>query len=170
MLDWNHAGATIQRLVVMTLLLVLAPAALAETLAGRVVGVADGDTLTVLDSERHQHKIRLAGIDAPEKGQAYGQASKLALSDAVFGRQVSIEWVKRDRYNRIIGKVLVAGHDAGLQQLRTGMAWHYKQYQGEQMPIDRIEYAAAESTAKTARRGLWRDAAPTPPWEWRRQK
>ena len=142
----------------------------ADTLYGRVVGVADGDTVTVLDSDQRQHKIRLMGIDAPEKKQAYGSRSKQSLSDLVFDRQVQVEYTKQDKYGRTVGKIMVNGVDANLGQIKAGMAWHYKQYQKEQSPADRAAYANAESKALTDKRGLWQDAAPTPPWDWRRQQ
>lgn len=140
----------------------------AETLHGRVVGVADGDTVTVLDSRNEQYKIRLMGIDAPEKKQAFGNRSKQALSALVFNREVSVEYRKKDRYGRLVGKIVVNGVDANLEQVRAGMAWHYKQYQREQSADDRIAYAAVEEQARTARRGLWRDNDPMPPWEYRK--
>ena len=104
----------------------------ADTLSGRVVRISDGDTLVVLDSSDAQHKIRLSGIDAPERGQAYGTKSKDYLSDLVAGRFVVVEYGKRDRYQRILGKVLLSGEDMNLEQIRAGMAWHYKNYQFEQ--------------------------------------
>ncbi len=103
-------------------------AAEAATITGRVVGVSDGDTITVLDADRTQHKIRLAGIDAPESKQAFGSRSKQNLSDLVFGKDVAVEWDKRDRYQRTLGVVLVDGHDVNLEQVRAGMAWWYRQY------------------------------------------
>ena len=148
------------------LLLLTAQPAAADTLSGRVVSVANGDTLTVLDQDREQHTIRLSGIDAPEKPQAYGQRSKQSLSALAYGRSVSVEWWKRDRYGRIVGKVLEGGRDVNFEQVRRGMAWHYKYYQGEQ-DADRARYADAEIEARTARRGLWADHGPIPPWEWR---
>ena len=123
----------------------------AAELRGRVVAVSDGDTVTVLDAERHQHKVRLAGIDAPEKAQAFGQASKISLSDQIFGREVAVTWDKRDRYGRIIGKISVDHRDVCLEQIRRGMAWHYKQYARDQAPDDRVTYAEAEVAARAAR-------------------
>ena len=134
------------------LLLALACAAHAETITGRVVGVADGDTLTVLDADKVQHKIRLAGIDAPEKKQAFGNRSKESRSDLAFGKAVEVETEKRDRYGRQIGKVLVNGRDANLVQIERGMAWFYRQYQREQSINDRRLYEAAEDAAKAAKR------------------
>jgi len=142
----------------------------AADLRGRVVGISDGDTLTILDSDRRQYKVRLAGIDAPEKSQAFGQASKTSLSEQAFGRDVVVVWDKQDRYGRIIGKILVNQQDLCLQQIKRGMAWHYKQYQKDQAPIDRSEYSEAEAIARVSHVGLWHDKDPTPPWEWRHKK
>ena len=155
---------------VICLLLALACAAQAETITGMVVGVTDGDTITVLDSGKMQHKIRLAGIDAPEKKQAFGNRSKESLSDMVFDKTVNVETEKRDRYGRQIGKVLVNGQDVNLVQVERGMAWFYRQYQREQSPNDRRLYEAAEDAAKAGKRGLWRDSEPVPPWDFRHNK
>ncbi|MBL8309474.1 MAG: thermonuclease family protein [Burkholderiales bacterium] len=137
---------------------------------GLVVGVSDGDTITVLDESKTQHKIRLAGIDAPEKKQAFGQRSKEHLSDLVYRKTVTVEGNKTDRYGRTVGKVLVDGVDANLEQVKAGFAWHYKQYQREQKKADRALYSAAEDEAREAKRGLWRDPSPTPPWEFRKNR
>ncbi|MGH8489110.1 MAG: thermonuclease family protein [Gammaproteobacteria bacterium] len=110
----------------------------AEQLVGKVIGVTDGDTLRVLTAQRQQHRVRLSGIDAPEKRQAFGQVSKQHLSDLVYGKIVSVVFHKRDRYQRILGKVLVNGADAGLNQIQSGMAWHYKRYEREQFAEDRV--------------------------------
>ena len=137
---------------------------------GRVVGVSDGDSITVLDSAKRQHKVRLAGIDAPELKQAFGQASKRSLSALVFGKKVVVETEKRDRYDRQIGKVLVEGRDANLAQIEAGFAWHYKQFAAEQSAIDQRLYAEAEADARSSRRGLWQDRNPQAPWDFRRQQ
>lgn len=152
------------------LLCLLAGNASAELITGKVVGVADGDTITVLSPQYEQFKIRLSGIDAPEKAQAFGHRSKEKMSDLVFDKPVTVEWTKRDRYQRIIGKVVVDNHDAGLALISAGLAWHYKKYEKEQSPTDRERYAAAEVSARAARVGLWRDADSVAPWEWRAEK
>ncbi len=152
------------------LLLALACTAHAETITGRVVGVADGDTITVLDANKVQHKIRLSGIDATERKQPFGNRSKESLSELAFDKTVNVETSKRDRYGRQIGKVLVNGRDVNLVQVERGMAWFYRQYQREQSPNDRRLYEAAEDAARAGKRGLWRDADPVPPWEFRRNK
>lgn len=150
-------------------LLWLATTCNAAEIHGQVVAIADGDTLTVLDEAKTQHKIRLAGIDAPEKRQTLGQRSKQSLSDLVFGRQVTVETTKKDFRGRDIGKIILDGQDVNLEQVRRGMAWHYKAYAREQSAEDRRAYMAAEVQAQKARIGLWRDAEPMPPWEFRRQ-
>jgi endonuclease YncB( thermonuclease family) len=139
----------------------------ADTLLGKVINVADGDTITVLDDTHTQHKIRLTGIDAPEKRQAFGNVSKQSLDEQVAGQSVAVEWVKVDKYGRKLGKVLLAGLDCNLVQVKRGLAWHYKQYQREQSPTDQQSYAVAEIEARAAKLGLWRDADPVPPWEFR---
>jgi endonuclease YncB( thermonuclease family) len=136
-------------------------------LAGRVVGVSDGDTITVLDYNKQQHKIRLAGIDAPEAHQPFGQKAKASLSALVFDRQVSADCGKVDRYRREVCKVIVDGIDVNLEQVKAGMAWWYRKYAKEQSPDDRATYEQAEFWAKARRLGLWADKNPTPPWEWR---
>jgi endonuclease YncB( thermonuclease family) len=157
--------------LVIALLLVLAQSiALAETLSGRVVRVTDGDTIVILDASNTQHKIRLQGIDAPERGQAYGTKSKEHLSDQVAGKTVDVDYSKRDRYQRIVGKVVLGGQDMNLEQIQAGMAWHYKKYQGEQTSDDRIAYSDAELDARRDRLGLWVDQNPVPPWEYRQAK
>ena len=139
-------------------------------LEGRVVGVRDGDSLTLLDAGNVQHKIRLDGIDAPERGQPFGSRAKQSLSDLAFGRDAQAHCPKVDRYDRRVCKVLVGGVDVGLEQIKRGMAWHFKRYENEQSPEDRVAYATAEVQAREAGRGLWRDLHPVPPWEWRKSR
>lgn len=141
----------------------------AEILTGRVVKIADGDTLTVLDASKQQHKIRLTGIDAPERRQAFGNVSRQHLAELAFGQEVTVQWDKRDRYQRILGKVLVDGQDVNLEQIRAGLAWHYKHYARDQEPTARSLYAEAEEAASRSGVGVWRDPAPIPPWDFRRK-
>jgi endonuclease YncB( thermonuclease family) len=134
---------------------------------GRVVGVIDGDTLDILTASFEMLRVRLSGIDAPELGQAFGRNAKAALSSLVFARSVAIEWRKRDRYDRVVAKVMLEGRDIALEMLALGMAWHYTRFEAEQPAADRREYADAQTRARVARRGLWADAAPVPPWDYR---
>ena len=170
MSDFDEMRSLRIRLLLCGLILAVATVVDAETIVGHVVGVADGDTITVLDAEKVQHKIRLAGIDAPEKAQPFGNRSKESLSELAFDKDASVETEKLDRYGRSVGKVLVNGHDVNLVQVERGMAWFYRQYQREQSPEDRKLYDAAEAIAKVEKRGLWRDADPMPPWDFRKSK
>ncbi len=147
-----------------TLIAFVEPAAVHE-LFGEVVSIAVGDTLTVLDAEKVQHKIRLHGIDAPEKGQAFGTASRRALGDKVHCERVRVVWRENDRYGRILGEVYLGKRHINREMVADGLAWWYRKY----APKDR-ELEEAEVEARDERRGLWRDKEPVPPWEWRKQK
>jgi len=132
------------RIILGAFLLLAAPIAFANSLTGKVVKITDGDTVYVLDANYKDHKIRLAGIDAPERKQACGLASRKHLASIVAGQPVTIEYQKRDRYGRIVGKVLLDGIDACLEQVKAGFAWHYKKYQHDQSLEDQRRYADAE--------------------------
>mgnify|MGYP001766232260 FL=1 len=152
------------------LLLLLFPfGVFADTLNGKVVKITDGDTLVVLDAGNTQHKIRLSGIDAPETNQPFGKRSKEALSALVAGQRVEVDWHKRDRYDRIVGKVIAQGGDVNLAQVRTGMAWWYRKYADEQTLVDQGLYAAAEAKARVSGVGLWGEKEPIAPWAWRKR-
>jgi endonuclease YncB( thermonuclease family) len=149
------------------LLMSLTGSVRAETLTGRVVAIADGDTLTMLDSSNQQHRIRLNGIDAPEKAQPFGERSKQNLSRLAFNRPAVADCPKRDRYGRQVCLVQVDGVDVGLAQIEAGLAWWYRKYAKEQSPQDQVNYARAEEAANVARIGLWGDSQAVPPWEYR---
>ena len=146
-------------------LIVVAPA-MAEEIKGRVVGITDGDTLTLLDGARTQIKIRLAEIDTPEKGQPYGSQAKVLLSDLAFGHDAVIDVQDKDRYGRSVGRVYVDGRDVNAAMVQGGAAWAYRQY------LHDASLLALEAEARAARRGLWAlpEAQRTPPWDWRRAK
>ena len=156
------------RITLLFALLVTHCLAQADTLTGRVIRVTDGDTIVVLDSANVQHKIRLTGIDAPERKQAFGTKSKDNLSESVAGKFVVVEHEKRDRYERILGKVLLNNQDMNFEQVKAGLAWHYKYYQKEQTPADRVKYSDMEREARMEKRGLWYEANPVPPWDYRK--
>lgn len=150
----------------------------ASEILGRVVAVSDGDSITVLASDNRQVKVRLAGIDAPERSQSFGQSSRRNLSDLVFGKEVRVSVVDTDRYGRIVGIVYVpvpgpSGEiviDVDLAQIESGHAWAYRSYL-RTLPAETIKrYVAAEDNAKARRQGLWIEKEPEPPWEWRREK
>ncbi len=121
----------------------------AATISGRVVGVHDGDTLTLLDAEKRQVKIRLAEIDTPESAQPYGSRAKQALSDLVFGRDVLVDVQDIDRYGRTVGRVSVGGTDVNAALVAAGAAWVYRQYAKDP------QLFALEAEARAAQQGLW---------------
>lgn len=157
------------------LLLLLSTGALAETFKGEIVHVADGDTVTLLVQKR-QIKIRLNGIDAPEKAQSFGNRSKQNLEKLTHSREAIADCPKKDKYGRHVCKVYVQPPqcsncektlDAGLEQIRAGFAWWYRAYAKDQRKADRELYDQAENDARLHQRGLWVDDKPVPPWEWR---
>jgi len=140
---------------------------LADEIIGRVIKVSDGDTITILDSNNQKHKIRLKGIDAPESQQVYGDISTQSLSELVYDKEVLVTWDKKDKYYRILGKVIVDGNDANYEQLKKGLAWYYKQYEIDLSDDDKQRYSEAEVLARNYGVGLWADANSIPPWEFR---
>ena len=160
----------LSRWIGLVLLICLQWVAHADVLLGHAVAVSDGDTITVLDDTKQRHVIRLMGIDAPEKAQAFGQKAKQSLSDLVFDRDVSITWFKKDRYGRTVGQVYLDDTDVCLEQIKRGLAWHYKQYEREQSVEDRSRYADAEKEARIARTGLWADSSAIEPSKFRHRR
>lgn len=150
-------------ILVAALTTVSASAGTTNVITGKVVRVADGDTIMVLDSFKTQHKIRLNRIDAPEKGQAFGQVSRKYLAGMVTNGTVKVEWEKKDKYGRVLGIVYSSdGKETNLEMLKAGLAWHYKHF-------DQTEsYSQAEKDARTKKVGLWADKNPIEPWNWRK--
>ena len=138
-----------------------------QVLDGKIVRVHDGDSVTLLDAENRQHKIRLDGIDAPELGQAFGKTSRRELQDISQGRIAQARCHKTDRYERKVCRVSIDGHDISLLQLSSGMAWMFRRYARELSPATRQSYDAAETEARQSKKGLWSDPNPQPPWDWR---
>ena len=144
------------------LLILLAPLpAMAVEWTGTVVGISDGDTLTVLNAEKHPIKIRLTEIDAPESKQAFGAQSKQSLSELCFNKAVVVDDKGTDKYKRTLGRLKCDGVDANAEQVKRGLAWAYRQYLTDQSIAD------LEETAKSESAGLWADENPIPPWEFR---
>ena len=132
--------------------------------SGQVIGISDGDTLTVL-VDKKPIKIRIAEIDAPESKQPFGTRSKKSLSDLCFQALADVVEVARDRYGRTVARVNCGGRDVATEQVRAGMAWIYDRYSRADSPL-----YAEQAAAKAERRGLWADKDPVPPWEWRKAK
>lgn len=137
------------------------PARAANSHMWRVVGVQDGDTLTCLDENNQQQKVRLAEIDAPELGQDFGKVSREALASMVFGKTVEVVDDGKDRYGRWIGHVLVNGSDVNREMVATGNAWHYAAYSKDQ------SLAQLQSQARAQQIGLWAQPNPVAPWQYR---
>lgn len=136
----------------------------ADSIIGKVVGVADGDTITVLEN-RTQHRIRLYGIDAPERGQDFGSRARQFVADLVFGNQVRVVKQDLDRYGRIVGIVYVGDTCVNEELVRNGLAWVYRRYC--RIPVCR-DWLAMETRARESGIGLWSHRDPVPPWEFRR--
>lgn len=137
---------------------------IASSFSARVVGITDGDTLTVLDERNQQHTIRLAEIDAPERRQPWGDRSRQHLSALAFGKTVSIQQTDTDRYGRTVAHVFANGENINRSMVRDGDAWAYREYLTDQTLL------STEARARQARSGLWSlsDAETVPPWQWRR--
>lgn len=153
--------ALVKRVVSLGLLLAVACSPLlAQAFSARVIGISDGDTITVL-RERGQVKVRLEGIDAPERGQDFGSRARQKLSDLAFGRDVTVEVRDHDRWGRAVARVYAGGVDVSEAMVAAGLAWHFKRYSSDPT------LARLEREARAARRGLWSVVNPQPPWEFR---
>jgi endonuclease YncB( thermonuclease family) len=166
--QFRYSASTAQRAVVLAAMLVgilgvLAGAhASADEFQGRVIGVSDGDTLTVLH-DRRPESIRLHGIDAPEKGQPFGTRARQFTASLAFGQTVVVRVRDRDRYGRTVADVILAdGRNLGHEIVRAGYAWWFRRYSADH------RLAAAEAEARHVQAGLWSDREPVPPWQWRR--
>lgn len=146
-------------------LLLLTASATAQIVTGRVVGVSDGDTITVLMPPENQRvKVRLEAIDSPELGQPYGKAAKQAMSDLVFGKDVTLRLTGLDRYQRTLAVVAVGNTVVNVAMVQMGLAWRYDYH--SKYPV----LEAAQNEAAANHRGLWAAPMPVPPWAWRKKK
>jgi endonuclease YncB( thermonuclease family) len=140
----------------------------AYEVTGKVIGVSDGDTIKVLTANKQSFKVRLAEIDTPEKAQPFGQKAKQALSDAVYGKQITLDIETTDRYGRKVAQVYTNDNWINGALVLSGYAWVYRQY----AKSNREKLLNFERQAKAAKRGLWSlpENQRVPPWEWRRSK
>ena len=143
----------------------------------KVQRVVDGDTVHVIDKAGKKFKVRLTGIDAPEKNQPYGLAATYKLTEILINKLVLLKSKPNngkpytiDRYKRVLAKIILDGKDINLSQVLTGYAWHFKRYQKQQSPSDRELYSEAEIDAKKNELGLWGEKNPIAPWKWRKMK
>lgn len=168
-------GARAMQMVLAALGMLLGGSVAADSFEGRAVRVLDGDTLVVVVADagggKREEKVRLVGVDCPERGQAWGSRARQALADLTFGQVVRIDWEARDRYGRVLGKVAVGETtpDVGLALIADGHCWWFSRYRADQAARDRREYSEAQTQARREGRGLWSQPDPVPPWEWRRQ-
>src|SRR5262247_3498431 len=146
-------------------LLICTPLAVAEDFTGRVVGISDGDTITVMHQGRGE-RIRLHGIDAPERGQPFSNRAKQFVSDLCYHKEVKVEVKGQNRYQRTIAEVILPdGRILNYEIVRAGLAWWFKRYAPKDPTLEGLEFQARQ-----AQRGLWSDRDPVPPWEFRRNK
>ena len=143
----------------------------------KVQRVVDGDTIYVVDNFGKKFKVRLTGIDAPEKNQTYGLTSTYELTKILINKFVLLKSKPSkgnsysvDRYNRVLAKIVLDGMDVNLLQVSRGYAWHFKKYRKQQSLIDREAYSDAEFNAKKNKLGLWKEKKPIAPWNWRKMK
>jgi endonuclease YncB( thermonuclease family) len=168
--DTSEIGASAVRAALLLLVFLLclslfaSASRAAATIEGKVVGVSDGDTVTVLTPDKKQVKIRLAEIDTPESRQPYGTRARQALSDLVFAKNVRVVVVDMDRYGRTVGRMYAADLNVNAEMIRLGAAWVYREYNSDPTLL------AVEEEARSTKRGLWAlpEVERTPPWEWRR--
>jgi len=154
-------------LIFLLFIFLLPSISLSATITGKVVKVADGDTITILDSSKRLHKIRLYGIDTPEKSQAYGKKAKKFTANLVAGKSVNVKVYDTDRYGRSVGVVFVAGTNVNQEIIRNGFAWQYRKYCKASFCDD---WLGLERQARNGGVGLWSDTTPVAPWEWREAK
>jgi endonuclease YncB( thermonuclease family) len=160
----RHAALLAIVLVFQILFHALPAIAAPADVSGRIVGISDGDTVTLLTAEKRQIRVRLHGIDAPERKQPWGEKAKQALSDLCFGKEATAAYVDTDRYGRMVARIKVDGVDVNAEMVRQGAAWVYRKY------TDDPHLLALEDEARSASRGLWSlpPSGRVPPWEWRR--
>jgi micrococcal nuclease len=134
-----------------------------KVLEGKIKKVVDGDSIVVVDKDNKEHQVQLEGIDAPEAKQEYGSDATKALQKMISGKEVVVKWKSKDSFERILGHVYVGEQFVNLEMLRIGAAWHFKRYNKDP------EFAKAEEKAKEVKLGLWTNAFPSPPWDYRKE-
>jgi endonuclease YncB( thermonuclease family) len=159
------------------IIIILSICSVRADFTAKVLRVVDGDTVHVVNKAGKKFKVRLTGIDAPEKNQPYGLASTYKLTEMLINKWVLLKSKPNngniysiDRYNRVLAKIIYDGKDINLFQVSSGYAWHFKRYQKQQSPLDRELYSEAELNAQKNKLGLWGEKNPVAPWKWRKIK
>ena len=166
------AGGQANGLLLLAIWLCWAGTGWADNLEGKITEVVDGDTVVVTDAKSKTHRFRLLGADAPQKGQSFHSAAKRALTERYLNKPVTVEWLRSQvcepggKNCAQLARVLWKSEDLALRQINSGFAWHDKSQRREQSTSDRAMYQDAELVAQQRGRGLWANAAPTPPWEF----
>jgi endonuclease YncB( thermonuclease family) len=160
---------TIRTLLISLVLFAPAAVSAGPLTPGLVVAISDGDTITLLTEDKQQLKIRLAGIDTPEKKQAFGTKARDHLASRIFKQDVEVDLRKKDQYGRYLGVIYISGVDMNQSMIQDGYAWFYKHYAKDQPKEEAQRYAKAEADARSKQRGLWSDPNPVPPWEFRKE-
>jgi micrococcal nuclease len=158
------------KLVILSLLLLLSQPGKQLTLSNRIeqsgkaIKIVDGDTFDLLTEEKKTLRIRMNGIDCPERKQDYYQAAKNALSNYIFNKEMSLVTNGHDRNKRVIATIFCNGENINLAMIRSGYAWHYKKYSAD------TSFAEAEKQARLNKKGLWSMNNPVAPWEFRKTR
>jgi len=159
----------IRSLLISLVLFASATIGAAPLTPGLIVAISDGDTITLLTQDKQQLKIRLVGIDTPEKKQAYGSKAREHLASRIFKQDVEVDLRKKDQYGRHLGVIYLSGVDINQLMIQDGYAWFYKHYAKEQPKEEALRYAKAEQDARAKQKGLWADPNPVPPWDFRKE-
>jgi micrococcal nuclease len=165
----NNPMNSIRTLLISLVLFAQAAIGAGPLTPGLVVAISDGDTITLLTEDKRQLKIRLVGIDTPEKKQAFGTKARDHLASRIFKHDVEVDLRKQDQYGRHLGVIYMNGTDINQSMIQDGYAWFYKHYAKEQPKEEALRYAKAEADARSKQRGLWADPNPVPPWEFRKE-
>lgn len=164
-MDYHCSSTAIRWALPVFLVLLLSSSGWTRDFTSEVVGVLDGDTIEVLHNGQAE-RIRLKGIDCPEKRQAFGQKAKQATSGLMFGKEVTLHTFGKDKYGRTIGDVILPdGMNASQELVKQGWCWWYRKYAPGNTELQRLE-----REARDGKNGLWVDPHPVPPWEWRKRK
>jgi micrococcal nuclease len=164
----NYRMNAIRSLLLSLVLFASAAISAGPLTPGLVIAISDGDTITLLTEDKQQLKVRLAGIDTPEKKQAFGTKARDHLASRIFKQDVEVDLRKKDQYGRYLGVIYIGGVDMNQSMIQDGYAWFYKHYAKEQPKEEALRYANAERDARLKKRGLWADPNPVPPWEFRK--
>lgn len=166
----NHSKIKLIKICIFTFLVTINFNLFSKTIKAKIIKIVDGDTVVVRTVNNIKMKIRLSGIDAPERKQAHGINAANFLKKLIFSKIVNVHISNKDRYKRHIGTVFLKKTNINLELVRTGNAWAYRKYLSKMSKKKEEAFVRAESYAQYNRIGLWSDLSPVPPWIWRKEK